>query len=70
MARWIKKQRRGLGWTREELAVRAGVSLTSVARWEQGNARPSRLMAEKLQHLLAHPSRTEDGCKAKSLGSS
>lgn len=47
----VKALRKKLGWTRQELATKMGISLETVERWELGKNQPSP-MARKLLKLL------------------
>ena len=47
----VQQARRSLGMTQQEFAHRLGVAVSTVARWETGVSRPSR-MAMKLITLL------------------
>jgi predicted ATPase/DNA-binding XRE family transcriptional regulator len=49
---WLKRRRRGLGLTQQELARRVGYAEITVRKVEADNLRPSREMAEKLAHHL------------------
>ena len=50
----IMKARRGRGWTRGELAKRAGVSFETIKSWEQGRRKPCcRFMMAELKRILA-----------------
>ena len=48
----IKSIRERLGLTQEGLAHKLGVSWATVARWERGKGRPSRLARKALEDLL------------------
>lgn len=48
----IKKEREKREWTLEELAVRVGVSVSSVHRWELGKAKPHRVFQKKLDKIF------------------
>jgi len=50
---WLKRRRRGLGLTQNELAHRAGYSGVTIRKVEAEALRPSRQMAEKLADQLA-----------------
>jgi len=50
---WLKRRRRGLGLTQNELAHRAGYSGETIRKVEADALRPSRQMAEKLADHLA-----------------
>ena len=43
IAEQLKALRRQRGWSQEDLARELGVSFSTVNRWENGKARPSRL---------------------------
>jgi putative transcriptional regulator len=48
----IKAFRIRLGFTQEDLARKLGLSLSTVAKWEQGVTAPSRLAREKIDRFL------------------
>jgi len=48
----VKGVRDRLGLTQQELAVRLGVALPTVSRWETGRHKPSRLALDKIEGLL------------------
>lgn len=48
----IRSVRNRLGLTQEEFAARIGVTFSTVNRWENGHAKPSRLAARALRSLL------------------
>jgi DNA-binding transcriptional regulator YiaG len=48
----IKAIRLKLGFTQEDMARKLGLALSTVSKWEQGVASPSRLAREKLEKLL------------------
>ena len=48
----IKRLRLKLGLSREELAVKVGVSVFSIARWESGTSKPMRYFARQLEIIL------------------
>jgi DNA-binding transcriptional regulator YiaG len=57
MARWkadmdIRRLRLKLGLTQEQLAVRVGVSFSTVNRWEKGRSRPSPLALKRLKAII------------------
>jgi len=52
-----KKLRTELGMTQQELAVALGVSLSTVANWETGRVKPSRLARARLEELTRSPRR-------------
>ncbi len=49
----IRELRRRLGLTQFQLAVRLGVTLATIQRWEAGTSKPSPLALEKLSHWQA-----------------
>jgi WD40 repeat protein/transcriptional regulator with XRE-family HTH domain len=49
---WLKQRRKWLDLTQDELAAKAGCSLSTVRRLEQGGLRPSRQLAELLAVAL------------------
>jgi len=53
---WVKKRRKGLDFTQEELAQRAGCSIFALRKIESGERRPSRQLAELLAVALVIPS--------------
>ena len=48
----IKQLRLNLDMSQQAFAVKLGVSLTTVNRWETGDFKPSQLAEVKLQKLL------------------
>jgi predicted ATPase/transcriptional regulator with XRE-family HTH domain len=52
---WIRQRRRGLDLTQEELAVRAGCSVSAIRKIEADERRPSRQVAELLAEVLQIP---------------
>jgi len=52
-----KKLRTELEMTQQELAVALGVSLSTVANWEAGRVKPSRLALARLDELTRSPRR-------------
>ena len=48
----IRTFRESLGISRESLALMLGVSYTTVSRWEQGEAEPSRLAVREIERLI------------------
>lgn len=47
----VKKIRMKLGLTQERFAHLLNMTMQTVNRWENGNFKPSRLAAEKLENL-------------------
>jgi len=54
---WVKKRRKALDLTQEELAQRAGCSVFALRKIESGERRPSRQLAELLAEALELPSK-------------
>lgn len=52
LAQVVRSVRERLGLTQQELAVRLGVALPTVSRWENGRHRPSKLALDKIEALL------------------
>ena len=50
---WLRQRRRALDLTHAELAAAAGCSLSALRKFEAGDLRPSRLLAEALARALA-----------------
>lgn len=48
----IKAIREKLGLTQEEIARKLGVSWGTIARWEAGKSKPSKLARKALENLL------------------
>ena len=60
-AAWVKRRRRTLDLTQEELARRSGYSLAAIRAVERGELRPSKLLAGRLAEALAiEPAQHED----------
>lgn len=53
--------RRGLGLTQGQLAVRVGVSVGLVTRWERGTVLPNAMADRYLRDLSAHPELVDAG---------
>jgi len=47
----VKALRLKLGFTQEQLAQQLGVSWGTVARWEAGRSKPSRLALKAIENL-------------------
>ena len=52
LLRGLKKLRKRNGMSQQQLAVRLGVALPTVSRWENNKAKPSPLALEKIEALL------------------
>lgn len=64
IAEQLKALRRQHGWSQEDLTRELGVSFSTVNRWENGKAKPSRLAQKGIQALTIKPKnnrRTVDG---------
>lgn len=48
----IKKERKSLGWSREDLAKRLGVSYSAIAMYEQGNREPNNELTIKMCEIF------------------
>lgn len=48
----LKKLRKREGLSQQALAVRLGIALPTVSRWENGRSRPSPLALEKIEAFL------------------
>jgi transcriptional regulator with XRE-family HTH domain len=48
----IRQQRETLGLTQAQLAVKAGISVTAIANWEQGKSTPSTTSLERLMEAF------------------
>jgi putative transcriptional regulator len=53
----LRKARRQLGLSQEDLARELGVSFSTVNRWENGRFKPSRLARARLDDYLAAKAR-------------
>src|SRR5512147_288802 len=49
---WVKRRRRSLALTQQELAQRVACSIVTVRKVESGDLRPSKALAEKLAEAL------------------
>ena len=67
IAEQLKALRQQYGWSQEDLARKLGVSFSTVNRWENGKAKPSRL-AQK--GILALTTQAESSCHAVDGGNS
>jgi len=48
----LKKLRKRAGFSQQALAVRLGIALPTVSRWENGKSHPSPLALEKIEAFL------------------
>jgi transcriptional regulator with XRE-family HTH domain len=48
----LKKMREKMGMTQAQLALKLGVTVTTISRWEQGKNFPSFLYANKLNQIF------------------
>lgn len=48
----IRRLRRQMGLSQQELAVRLGVALPTVSRWENRRSKPSPLALDRIEALL------------------
>jgi len=48
----IKKLRKKMGWTQEDLTRQIDVSLSTVQRWETKGTKPTRLARRELEKLF------------------
>ena len=51
ISKMIRKLRTTLGLTQEQFAAKAGVTYSTVNRWENGKAKPSPLALQKIEEL-------------------
>src|SRR4051794_32787657 len=49
---WLKRRRKALDLTQEELAQRAGCAVATIKKWETNQRRPSKSIAERLADCL------------------
>ena len=52
---WLKRRRKTLDLTQDELARQTGVSLGTIRKWEADERRPSKEVATRLADVLAVP---------------
>ena len=67
IAEQLKALRQQHGWSQEDLARELGVSFSTVNRWENGKAKPSRLAQKS---ILALTTQAESSCHAVDGGNS
>src|SRR3954453_20886209 len=49
---WLKRRRKALDLTQEELALRAGCAVATIKKWETNQRRPSKSIGERLADCL------------------
>ena len=52
---WLKRRRKALDLTQDDLAQRVGVAIGTVRKWEADERRPSRDLMERLAEVLQVP---------------
>ncbi len=65
---WVRRQRKSLDLTQEELAQRVGCALVTLRKIEADERRPSMQMAERLAQCLAVPTSEWPGFVAAAMG--
>lgn len=60
IAEQLKALRQQHGWSQEDLARELGVSFSTVNRWENGKAKPSRLAKKQIKRLLSEANETRE----------
>ena len=60
IAEQLKALRRQHGWSQEDLARELGVSFSTVNRWENDKAKPSKLAKKQLKRLLSEANGTRE----------
>ncbi len=69
IAEQLKALRRQQGWSQEDLARELGVSFSTVNRWENGKAKPSRLAGNQIARLLGENEINSQSVSAPGNGS-
>ena len=69
IAEQLKALRRQHGWSQEDLARELGVSFSTVNRWENGKAKPSRLAGNQIARLLGENETNSQSVSALGNGS-
>lgn len=57
IAEQLKALRQQQGWSQEDLARELGVSFSTVNRWENGKAKPSKLAQKQITLLVSNSDR-------------
>lgn len=65
---WVRRRRKALDLTQEELAQRVGCAVVTLRKIEADERRPSAQMAERLAQSLALPAAEQSGFVAAALG--
>lgn len=65
---WVRRRRKALDLTQEELAQTVGCALVTLRKIEADERRPSPQMAERLAHCLAIPISVQPGFVAAAVG--
>lgn len=60
IAEQLKALRRQRGWSQEDLARELGVSFSTVNRWENDKAKPSKLAKKQIKRLLSEANGTRE----------
>jgi len=60
IAEQLKALRRQHGWSQEDLARELGVSFSTVNRWENDKAKPSKLAKKQIKRLLSEANGTRE----------
>lgn len=63
IAEQLKTLRQQRGWSQEDLACELGVCFSTVNRWENGKAKPSKLAQKSIQVLTKKTSIKLEGKK-------
>ncbi|HDS29196.1 MAG TPA: XRE family transcriptional regulator [Candidatus Acetothermia bacterium] len=53
------------GWSKRAIAIRLGVSIPSIMRWEAGTAEPNDYNRHKIEQLLQEPASVADSSLAQ-----
>ena len=60
IAEQLNVLRRQYAWLQEDLVRELGVSFSTVNRWENGKAKPSRLAKKQIKRLLSEANETRE----------